>query len=88
MDSTMGMNASKLVLVEVACDGFVDGGAGGVDVSKLDMETAARLSGRVKLFAPRAGHVRGGSDEEGEEVDGDGRSPEGVAPVMFLDSLV
>ena len=90
MDSTMGMDASKLVLVKVACGGFVVGGGtgGGADVSsKVDMETTARLSGRVKMFPPRAGHVRDGGDED-EEADEDGRSPEEVALEMFLDSLV
>lgn len=85
MDSTMGMNASKLVLVKVACGGFVVGGGAANNSSKADAET---VSGRVKLFAPRAGYVRDESDEEGEGVDGEGRSPEEIAVEMFLASLV
>lgn len=86
MYSTMALNASKLVLVKVACGGFVVGG--GTDG---DVESAAGLSGRVKLFVPRAGHVRVGDDEgegEDEEADGDGRNPEEVAAEIFLASLV
>jgi len=97
MESTMSLDASKLVLTKVTCGGFIVGGApsgaavanGDADGKKDTTEVeATEPSGRVKMFVSREGQINGVDGDE-DQGDVDGRSEEEEAVVeKFMDELV
>jgi len=96
MESSMSLNASKLVLTKVTCGGFIIGGSpsgatvvGGDRGGKKDateLETT-EPSGRVKIFVPRKGRVQGAGRGAGGGCI-DGRSGEEAAVEKFMDELI
>lgn len=95
IESSMGIDATKLVLVKVACGGFViggslvpatavDNGEGGKDTSNAE---SMESSSRVKIFIPKKVGIQDEEDEDGNG-DAEGRSKEEIIVEDFVKELI